>query len=203
MELLGGDLIDFLNQYGYLAAFLAMMFTGLIGTAAAGFLAGVGVFEPFYIWLMAIVADLTSDLIYYELGKRGGRRILEKLGQFFRWPSRFMEAVERLYQKHGRKAVFVVKFTHGLGAITQLMAGVAHMKRLTYVTYTLTGAVLRNALAVALGIFAGSAWSIWAHKIQNVALGLTILAAALILVFGLATKLQIKFLTDVSNEKKL
>ncbi len=193
MDLSAPEIIGFLENYGYIAAFVAMILSGPLGAIAAGFLAGRGFLNPIYVWLVSLTADITSDIFYYELGRRGGRRLLKRLESVFKWTSALEAKVEWLFNTHGRKTILLVKFTQGFGTITQVMAGIGRMPRRIFIIFNLAGGAVKSAILVTIGVLAGEAWRVWVQKVENIGWALTLFALIVVMlvlvVFSLQTKI--------------
>ncbi|OGE86344.1 MAG: hypothetical protein A3J48_02495 [Candidatus Doudnabacteria bacterium RIFCSPHIGHO2_02_FULL_46_11] len=166
-DFISSDIIAFLQQYGYWAAAIVIILSGPIGAISSGFLAGIHVFNPVYVWLLALGVDIGTDIFYYEVGRRGGRRLFEKLQNFFHWPSKLIEKVEWLFHKHGRKTVVMVKFMQGLGLTAQVMAGIARMPRRYFITANLLAGAVKASILIYIGMLAGATWNIWAKAIAS------------------------------------
>ena len=201
MELFSSDILTFVKDYGYIAAFLFMLFGGPWGSVATGFLAGFGIFKPVYVWLLSMTADLITDVFYYELGRRGGRKFMARLEKFSSWPGVLVDRAERFFKVHGGKTVFIVKFTHGIGAVIQMLAGMSHMRRSTYMTYDLGGAAVRNSLLIALGIFAGSAWEVWMERVEDIQAGIAVMVVLIIAMVWVVLKLQKNLLSNIDKDE--
>lgn len=199
MEFLSADIVTFLEQYGYLAAFAAMVLAGPIGAVASGFLAGIGIFNPWIIWPLDIAADLTSDIFYYELGRHGGRHLLNKVSRWFKWSENLVGKAEWLFQKHGKKTIFIIKFTQGVGALTQFLAGVGHMSRKEFLLMNGASATIKSAILVLVGMAAGEAWQSWAHKIGNVFFAITLVITLVIVLMLIGVAIQARILKNLEK----
>ena len=198
-EVLPENIINFMQDYGYIAALLTMYISGPVGAIASGFLAGAGVFNPFYIWFLSVFADITTDIFYYELGRRGGRRLLTKLGKFFKWSDKFIINIDNLFHKHGRKTILIVKFTQGIGTITQLMAGIAHMPRKPYLSLNLAGGIIKCGLLVFLGASVGAAWQTWAGKVKDITTVIAVVVLSIILIMIISNTIYKRLAKDLGE----
>jgi len=129
---------------------------------------------------------MTSDIFFYFLGRYAGKRVLGFFAAKFSKGKILEEKVERLFAQHGRKTILIVKFTQGLGIITQLAAGLARMKFPGYISFNAAGAAVKGAVFVFVGFTAGAAWQAWAERFRNISLTITaVLVSAIVLYFFL------------------
>src|SRR3990167_2649992 len=182
MSVLPENILIFLQSYGYWAILAACLLAGPVGAIAGGFLAGVGVFNGYVIWLISSLSDIATDVFYYYVGRLGGKKLFERLQRVFHWPEVLIKKVEWLFNKHGRKTLVMIKFTQGIGTLTQVLAGSVSMPLRVFIPYNFFSGVVYNGLLILLGLAAGAAWEIWANRIERIgwALGL----AALVLMIA-------------------
>ncbi len=119
-----------LSAHGYLALFLAVMAEGmgiptpgqtlLIGAAL---LAGKGTLHPAAVLACALAASMLGANLGFFIGRRGGRRLLLKLGVNRRRLSR----LTGFYRRHGAWPVLFDRFFDGARQLGGLLAGAAAM----------------------------------------------------------------------------
>jgi membrane-associated protein len=178
-------ILGFLTHYGYIAAFGAMFLTGPTGDVLSGLLAGAGVFNPIVIIVLSVISDILTDIMYYELGRWGGKRLLARMAKFFHWSNDFIEKAEKHFEAHGRKTLLIVKFSHGVGALTQVIAGMTHMPRRKYLTTNIIGGAIQSTILVMIGVLAGASWQAWLARFENVGTAVTIvIAVGIVLLAG-------------------
>lgn len=198
MELIQ-DLVNFLGSYGYWAVFASVLLTGVVGATASGFFVSLGFFNPLYVWLLAILADLITDQVYYEVGKYGGRPVFKKMSQIFDWSNRTKEGVQRFFYRHGKKSVFVSKFALGTGIITQIMAGLGGMTRKTFILVNIVASAIRNIIFIAIGIMAGAAWQAWVERATDVGWFITVVVVVFVVAVLISRRMRKHF--DKYEEK--
>src|SRR5215471_10709329 len=97
------------------------------------------------LWLVigaiALVA-LPVDLIWYELGRRRGARVLLRLCQFSPKPDVCVQRIYDLFVRYGARAMLASKFLPGLTTIMPPLAGMAGVPRLRFAIYELAGVLL-------------------------------------------------------------
>lgn len=190
------DLIRFLIQHGYVVLFGAV-FIEQVGIPipaapillAAGALSAVGTLSLSAVCLLAAAACLLGDLIWYELGRRRGHKVLHWMCRLSLEPDSCVRHTEDAFEKHGGRALLVAKFIPGLNTAAPPMAGHLKMNLLRFILLDLTGAVVW-ALA-----FAGAGF-LFSEQIEDLALLLARLGylAVALAVGGLAGYILWKFL---------
>ena len=99
---------------------------------------------------IALVA-LPVDLVWHELGRRRGARVLSGLCRLTLEPDVCVRRTENLFLRHGVRALLVSKFLPGLTTVMPPLAGVFGVSRLRFVFYDLAGIVLWAGLWAGIG----------------------------------------------------
>jgi len=151
---------------------------GPIVTVIAAYLAKLGYMNVWAVYAVCVVSDLVGDAMYYAIGRYGTHllpeRWLVKLGLN---EARQLTLTDHFAEKGGRTLLFG-KWTHSTGLPIMLASGLARMNFAAYLWYNIIGTVPKTALFVAIGYFAGAAYSSIDTYIARISLAL--LAAALI-----------------------
>jgi membrane protein DedA with SNARE-associated domain len=106
------------------------------------------------LWLVigAIAAvSLVVDLVWHELGRRRGARVLSGLCRLALEPDLCVRRTENLFIRHGVRALLVSKFLPGLTTVMPPLAGVFGVPRLRFAVYDLAGVVLWTDLWLGIG----------------------------------------------------
>ena len=99
---------------------------------------------------IALVA-LPVDLVWHELGRRRGARVLSGLCRLSLEPDVCVRRTENLFIRHGVRALLVAKFLPGLTTVMPPLAGVFGVPRLRFALYDLAGVVLWAGLWAGIG----------------------------------------------------
>jgi membrane-associated protein len=89
------------------------------------------------VWVAAVGGDVVSFLI----GRRFGRPFLEAHGARLRIRPDHVERVERMFDRHGGKAILVGRFVGIMRALTPFLAGASRFPLRRFVPYTAVGAL--------------------------------------------------------------
>jgi membrane protein DedA with SNARE-associated domain len=160
--------LEFLVQHGYLVL-LVWVFLEQAGLPlpsiplllAAGALGGVNRLNFGVSLLLCVVASVTADTIWYQLGRRKGIKVLQWLCKISLEPDSCVRRTEGLFEKQGARSLLVAKFLPGLNAVATPLAGIFHMKLRRFLAYDTLGAILWAGTYLSLGyIFSGQIESI-------------------------------------------
>src|SRR6266699_783356 len=102
------ETIGFLTTYGYTAVFACVLAEQLGAPLpatpvllAAGALAGTGKLNLLAVWLLAVLASLIGDTVWYYLGKTRGMSVMRLLCKISLEPDACVRQTSAAYSKHG------------------------------------------------------------------------------------------------------
>ncbi len=153
------DLLHFLVQYGYLILF-AVVFLEQAGlpVASVPVLLGIGAesaeghFSFPAALAVTLAACLPADAIWYEVGRRGGYKVLGFLCRISLEPDTCVERTTGSFRRHGMGTLTFAKFVPGLSAIATPMAGLMKMNRARFLALDGVGALLWGGVYLTLGV---------------------------------------------------
>jgi membrane protein DedA with SNARE-associated domain len=123
---------------------------------AAGALAGTGHLNFFACLLFAVLGALTSDSVWFQLGRHKGIKILQLLCRISLEPDSCVRRTEGIFSKQGARSLLVAKFLPGLGLVTPPLAGIFRMRFRRFLLFDGIGSALWAGAFLALGyVFAG------------------------------------------------
>jgi len=125
------------------------------------------------------IAALSVDLLWYELGRRRGAKVLKTLCRLSLEPASCLRRAESVFTRHGARSMLAAKFVPGLTTIVPPLAGVFAVARLRFVLYDLAGVLLWAGTWLALGYFFSDAMIVSIARVAALGhvLGLVILTA--------------------------
>jgi membrane protein DedA with SNARE-associated domain len=152
------ETLDFLVRHGYLVVF-GWVFFEQIGLPlpavpvllAAGALAGTGKLSLALILLLAVVASVISDVIWYQIGRIRGGKVLNLLCRISLEPDSCVRRTEATFSKHGAKSLLVAKFIPGFNTAAPPLAGVFHMRLSRFLLFDSLGALAWAGGFIGLG----------------------------------------------------
>jgi len=179
-------LID-VSHTGYLVLFLLVMaesggvpVPGETALITAGILASQGNLQIELVIVLAAAAAIVGDNLGYQIGRKGGRWLLERPGRFHRQRLQVLASGEPFFERHGPKAVFFGRFLLGLRVWASWLAGATHMRWRSFVFWNACGGI---CWATAIGLLAYFLGHAAGNAIKT--FGLFGLAAVLVVVGGL------------------
>jgi membrane protein DedA with SNARE-associated domain len=105
----------------------------------------------------ALAASLPPDLVWYELGRARGKRVLDVICRLSLEPDSCVRRTENLFMTRGRWALLVAKFLPGLSTIAPPLAGIVGLGRVSFVLLDTAGALIWAGTWIALGYLSSSA----------------------------------------------
>jgi len=136
--------------------------SGDIVVLAGGLFANGGRLALPLVMLSGFVGAFVSDNSVYWIGRIGGRpmihRILKMRFLHFLVNEKSLVKVERYFEAHGGKTVFVGRFGPGLRSMTPLFAGVTRMKYYRFLPYNLAAGVVWAVVYSLVGYVFGQYW---------------------------------------------
>ncbi len=163
------DLLDVLVRYGYLVVF-AWVFAEQIGLPipampvllAAGAMAGTGRSSLVLVLVVAAIASLVSDVIWYWIGRVGGGRVLRFLCRISLEPDSCVRRTEEAFSRRGARSLLIAKFVPGYSTAAPPLAGIVRMRFARFVVFTGAGGLIWA------GVFVGLGW-LFSHQLELVA----------------------------------
>jgi membrane protein DedA with SNARE-associated domain len=155
--------LEFLLHHGYVLL-LGWVFAEQVGLPvpsmplllAAGALAGAGRLNFFASLFYVMLAAMTADSIWYQLGRRKGIRILQFLCKISLEPDSCVRRTEGLFSKQGARSLVLAKFLPGLGTVAAPLAGIFHMRARRFLLFDAMGTLLWAGTFLGLGfVFSG------------------------------------------------
>jgi membrane protein DedA with SNARE-associated domain len=184
--------VQVLLEYGYLVlyAFVLAEQVGLPIPAVpvlltVGTLAGSGRMSLALALAVALFASLVPDILWYELGRRRGGRVLGLLCRISLEPDSCVRRTQRVFVKSGRFALLIAKFFPGLSTIAPPLAGIVGVRRRQFIMLDSGGALLWAGSWMGVGYLFSDALELIARQPAHLGnLALVIFAAAMVAYVG-------------------
>jgi len=153
----------YIVHFGYFIILLATFFAGEAILVLAGFLAHRGYLSVYLVVLVAFIGSLTSDQIYFYLGRKKGLPYLDKYPS---WKAK-SERIRRLIERHQNYVILLFRFVYGVRTITPFLVGVSGVSPLKYFTLNAFGAFVWAVSLTYLGYAFGHAAEIILDDIKK------------------------------------
>jgi len=137
--------------------------SGDIVLFAGGLFANRGHLTLPLVMLSGFAGAFISDNSVYWIGRIGGRPLIDRILKMrflhFLVNEKSLLKVERYFESHGGKTVFVGRFGPGLRSMTPLFAGVTKMKYHRFIPYNLAAAGVWAVAYSLIGYVFGQYWT--------------------------------------------
>jgi len=144
-----GDTLQFLVKHGYVvlvAAVLAQQLGVPLPSTpfivAAGALARSGQLRFALVLFIGCCASIIADLVWFEIGRRRGTRVLQFLCRISLEPDYCVRRTESAFARNGPKTLIVGKLVPGVSVLATPMAGVYGLARSRFLLYDGLGVLL-------------------------------------------------------------
>ncbi len=108
-----------IGSYGYLALLIGTFLEGETILVLGGFAAHLGYLYLPWVILVAFIGTLSGDQLFFYLGRRYSRFVLDKHPA---WQSR-LDRVQRLFEHYQTLLILGFRFLYGLRAVTPFVLG--------------------------------------------------------------------------------
>jgi membrane protein DedA with SNARE-associated domain len=154
-----------IENYGYLVVFFGVVLgtMGIPFPSAAILLAAGVLVQQGHLGLRGAIVfgalgAIVGNQIGYWVGYQAGRPFVLKWGRHVKLTPERLEWVERLFARHGGKAVFAGRFFSVSRVLEALVAGTSRMQWGTFVFYSVLGGVAWATVVVLAGYLFGQGW---------------------------------------------
>jgi membrane protein DedA with SNARE-associated domain/rhodanese-related sulfurtransferase len=135
--------------------------------------------------VVALFASLVPDMVWYELGRRRGGRVLRLLCRISLEPDSCVRRTQRVFVKSGRFAWLIAKFFPGLSTIAPPLARIIGVRRPQFIILDSGGALLWAGSWMGVGYLFSDALDLIVRQPAHIGnLILVIFVAALVAYIG-------------------
>jgi len=145
-----------LGPWNYLILSVLMVWQGPIASLFGGAAASAGLLKPGLVFVVGVAGNLTADIVWYTLGRRGNVERLFEGGRFGAHRSRFYKLRGGM-QQHATKILLMAKLSFGLAVPTLLAAGLTKLSWKKWFPVVFIGETIFTGTLVIIGYFATEA----------------------------------------------
>jgi membrane protein DedA with SNARE-associated domain len=124
----------------------------------AGYLVSQGVFTLVGAATAATIGENLGAAVAYQLGKSGGRPLVERYGHYLLIDAHHLEQADRFFVRYGSIAAFIGRLLPVIRTFIAFPAGVARMNRWKFHLYTTIGSWPWCFALAWIGMKLGAAW---------------------------------------------
>jgi undecaprenyl-diphosphatase len=177
-------LTDLFARYGYFVLFFGILLENA-GVPVPGetiLLAGAALARFGHLSLplvvsIAIAGAILGDNAGFFIGRRGGRRLLERHGRLLGLTKARLDQFDAFFARHGAKTVFIARFVTGLRVVGAVLAGASTLPWARFLLFNAAGAVAWATTFGAVGYALGYSWESIERWIGDLGLALLVVVA--------------------------
>jgi len=184
-EILIEYITQFISAIGYPGIFILMMLESMVAPTPAeavmpfaGFLIATNKFTFANVMLVSTLGSLVGSLISYYTGYFGGQILIRKFGKYIFLEEHHLDWTIRFFEKYGPITILISRFIPVVRHLISIPAGYAKMKIISFLIYTLIGALVWNGFLAYVGWKLGENWEIinnYAHILDIVVISIIVL----------------------------
>ncbi len=176
---------EFVLHHGYGLMFAAV-FVEQLGAPvpavpvllAMGAMAGLGYYSVSLSLLLAIIAAMAPDLLWYYLGRRRGDSILALLCKLSLEPDTCVRTTTNAFDRWGPATLLVAKFIPGLSTVAPPLAGSARLPMARFLAFDAGGAFLWAGSSLAVGFLLRRKVEQFAEALSSFGIGLLVVVGS-------------------------
>ncbi len=161
--------LPILNSGGYWVIFIAAVLEALpfgflvpghLIVILGGFFAKLGIFNFWYVMLLATIGAIIGDTLGFILGREYGYLFLSKYGRYFFLKKTFLEKTRKLVREHTGKTLIIGRFNPATRSFSPFIAGASNIKFSRFMIYNIIGGVSWAVSSVLIGYIFGASYEI-------------------------------------------
>lgn len=120
------------------------------------------------------IGNFSWYLLGYQLGFKRLKPLVDRFGRWLTLRWRDVEWLDRCFEKHGEKIVFIFRFMPAFRTIISLPAGLFRMPAWKFALWTTGGALIWNIILAGAGYYLGTRFEKiddWLGPLTNIAVG--------------------------------
>jgi len=154
---------DLVRHYGYVAVLIGTLLEGETVVIVAGFAAHRGYLRLPLVMAFAFTGSFATDQVLFHLGRRYGRRILERRTA---WHARVVR-VHRLFESRPTAFMFGFRFLYGLRIVSPILLGTSAVSGTKFLVVNAAGAAIWAAAFSGAGYVFGATLEAMLGRIER------------------------------------
>lgn len=198
-------LVNLITAIGYPGVMLSMFIESFFAPIPSeiilpfsGFVASSGSLSIYLVILLASFAAYLGSLPFYLIGRWGKDKVdmfLRKYGKYLFIKEEDLDKGYDIFNKHGKKMVFLGRLIPIIRTVISFPAGVADMNFALFSLYTFGGTLIWSSILAGAGYLLGDHWdtiSTYVSKYEKIILVLLVIIAVLFVARGIKNLLDKK-----------
>lgn len=174
--------------YAFVAVWLAFESCGLplpneIVLLVAGSLAAQGTVSPILLVAVATLASVGGATAAYEIGRRGGRVAVLRVGRYIRLDEKRLDSVERWFERTGSVAIGISRITPFVRTVASFPAGMLRLPLRTFLIASTIGSLIWCTIMVTLGVVLGANYTAALKLIERYTIPAVVVLVALVVAY--------------------
>lgn len=198
-------LVNLITAIGYPGVMLSMFIESFFAPIPSeiilpfsGFVASSGALNIYLVVILASFSAYLGTLPFYLIGRWGKGKVdmfLRKYGKFLFIKEEDLDKGYDIFNKHGKKMVFLGRLIPIIRTVISFPAGVADMNFALFSLYTFGGTLIWSSILAGAGYLLGDHWdtiSTYVSKYEKIILVLLVIIAVLFVARGIKNLLDKK-----------
>lgn len=163
------QIIELLAKYGYPVIFLLVLIEGPMVMIISSFFAALGYFNPFVLYPLIVIADLSADILWYYAGYLGRKNVVNRWGKFIGLTRNKLNRFEKIsskFKNHQGKILFTAKITHIIGFPFLIAAGIFRVDIKKFIWFNFLATIPKVMFFMLLGYYFGEASEIISRYLE-------------------------------------
>lgn len=142
-----------LGPWNYVLLALLIVWQGPVATLLGGAAASAGFLRPGLVFLVGILGNLTADVLWYSVGRKGNVERLFENGRFGGQRSHFTRLKFGMHQ-NATKILLLAKLSAGFAVLALVAAGITKLRWRKWFPIVFIGETIWTGTLVLIGFYA-------------------------------------------------
>lgn len=134
----------------------------------SGYLVFTGRFSLVWVSLAGGIGSMAGSFITYEIGKYGGRPLVEKYGKYILISKEDLNISDKFFAKYGEFSTFIGRLLPVVRTFISLPAGIAKIRLAPFLIYSFVGSVIWTYALAYFGMKLGEHWSALHERLKGI-----------------------------------
>lgn len=145
-----------MGPWNYVLLAILIVWQGPIATLLGGAAASAGLLRPGLVFISGVIGNLTADIIWYNVGRRGNVAQWFEKGRLLSQRPRFL-SFQNAMRRHATKILIMAKLSAGFAVPALLAAGLTKLRWRQWFPVVFLGETIWTGTLVLIGFYATEA----------------------------------------------